>query len=122
HTKRHLHTVLVVPALVMMLALAGCSGSDDEPAAVSEKSSTDAGESSGKLPSDAELAEKSGGNPDRPFGSTDEAVITAVTSATQAEDAEWDGKMLRVFVDGSVNDPTAGLYCSSIHTLIADDE
>ena len=100
-----------LPAVLAVLALSltGCSGDDTSDASPSTVS-------------DAEAAEASGGNPDRAFGSTDDAVIEAVSKALDPQKAEWDGKTLRVYVEGSIDDPTAGLNCITLNTLIADDE
>lgn len=59
----------------------------------------------------------------RAFGSTDDAVITALTTATKADEVTWDGStVVLTFGDGSAESPTAYLMCGPAESLIAEDE
>lgn len=64
------------------------------------------------------------GNDGRAFGADDDVVIQAVEAALSSNDAQasWDGTTLRVEMSGSVDGPTAFLYCSTLDALLADDE
>ena len=113
--RRTLHLPRALPAVLVVLALAltGCSG---------DENTTDA-PTSGTSDSTSETLESSGDDDTgRVFDSTDDAVIQAVEAALDPQKVEWDDKTLRVYVDGSADDPTAGLNCITLNTLIADDE
>lgn len=115
---------LLGAAAALLLAtsvLAGC-GSDDGPKS-SDSGTSSAAEAEADGAEDAAAPESEDGN-GRAFDSTDEAVITSVETALSGKNASasWDGSTLRVEVDGSAEDPTAYLYCSTLDALIADDE
>lgn len=124
----------LVPALLLAGALAACGGSDGgaEPDTAPDEGATDAGtggapsseQDAGAAEVDTGADEVADGVDGRAFDSTDDAVIEAIETAmeSQGAKAEWDGKVLRVSLDGSVEDLTAGLYCSTPEALIADDE
>lgn len=61
---------------------------------------------------------------DRVFDSTDDAVVTAMEAALKGDNAaaEWDGSMLVVTMDGSIDEPTAWLPCGAANALIAETE
>jgi hypothetical protein len=99
-------------ALMMILGLAGCStGGDATPVAAPDGNSGD----------DATGTEE--GNDGREFDSTDDAVVTAVKAALEADDVKWEGKALKAyFNEGSVSDTSATIGCLAMQSLIAEDE
>lgn len=109
-TVKKLHVVSA--AIMLSVALAGCTASGNAP----QDPGTSGGASTGETDSGP-------GNDGRAFNSTDDAVITAISAALKPDDVTWEGKSLKVrFNDGSVEDPTAGIGCLAIVSIIADDE
>lgn len=118
-----------ISAAGLALALAACDGDDapkdDTPAAQPQESAEPDG--AGTEPDEAgteTAASDDDGNEGRAFDSTDDAVITAIEAALSGQNAtaRWEGSTIVIEVDGSIDDPTAGLHCSAAHAVIADDE
>ncbi len=118
-----LRLAAVAVALTVGLTLSACGGDDDADGDSSPDSAPSAavdstgGDNSGN-DADPDDADDNG----RAFGSDDDAVITAVLAATDADRAEWDGKTLVVhFTEGSSEDPVSGTKCAAT-IVLADDE
>lgn len=112
-------------AAVAMIVLAGwiaaaCGGSDSGSDGASEASPpAEAGTGAG----DTDATGDGEGDDGRAFDSTDDAVVEALTTATEADDVSWDGStVVLTFDEGSVEDPTAWTTCSAAEVLIAEDE
>lgn len=71
-----------------------------------------------------ELSTDDEGDTGRIFDSSDDAVISAVETAFKSKNAnaEWDGTVLRIRLDGSVESLTAYIPCSAAEALFADGE
>lgn len=111
-------SIAATGTLLLSLGLTACSpGSGTEQASNTETTQP------GAAAEDAATRD-SEGNDDRAFNSTDDAVIIAVETAMKAQNAkaEWSGSTLRVSLDGSADDPTAGLFCSTLDAVLADSE
>lgn len=106
---------LVTGALLMLGALGACGDDESTPAESNSSAPSDSGETG-----DTNGIEDNG----RAFNSTDDAVITAVTTAlTDAEDAQWEGSTLVVTMkSASISDPTSPGLCTAVNAVIADDE
>lgn len=116
-------------ALILSGGVAACGGDDSSSADSSGSggAATSADRDEGSSTDDSDAGSGDGSNDDsgegRAFDSTDDAVITAATSATGAERGEWDGSTVRiVFGAGSAENPVAWTNCLAIESLIADDE
>lgn len=117
-TSKKLRTSALVLALAFVGGLAACGGDDAPAASGTEGTAGDPAEAG--APGDEST---DGSGEGRAFDSTDDAVITAVTTATGADRAEWDGSTLRVIFDeGSAEEVTVRLNCTAIEAVIADDE
>ncbi|MFA5608381.1 MAG: hypothetical protein WDA07_14630 [Leucobacter sp.] len=124
--------VLIAALAAAGLLLSACSsgGTESGGAADSENAGdatvaeqtdeSDAGAGAGGTDS----GDADSGNEGRAFDSTDDAVITAIESALADKNAKahWDGSRLVVALDGSVDDPTAPLWCTAAEGIISDSE
>lgn len=102
---------------LLVVGISGCSmGGDVIPDALKPNPGAGSTGTQGSEPTDD-------GKDGRAFDSTDDAVLAAVAAAMNPDDIAWDGKTLIVsFSEGSVSDPTAGIGCLAINTIIAADE
>ncbi|MGF3057458.1 hypothetical protein [Microbacterium sp. YY-01] len=118
----------VVAAFVLAFTATGCAAE----APVSPKADADSGavtseqapEEVVEVLNDALSGPDADGDDDRAFGATREMVIEAVEKTFKSKNARatWDDTILRVELDGSVDDPVASLPCSALEALLADGE
>lgn len=63
------------------------------------------------------------GNDGRAFDSTNDAVITSLSSALKADDFQWEGSTIKIyFHERSVESVTAAIGCTAANAIIADSE
>lgn len=92
-------------AVALLLVLAGCAA----PGGV-------APDASGNPAGETESS-------DRPFGSDDDAMVTAAVAATSADTGEWrDNVLVLHFGEGSTEDVKAFTNCRAMNEFVAEGE
>lgn len=113
-------------ALVLALALAvtGCGSDNSADSAPPANAPADQQDGDAAKKIIIEGAKGPDGKEERVFGIDEDQVVETVEQTLQSQNAKasWDGTTMRVELDGSTEDITAGIPCSAVEALLKDGE